>query len=155
VTDCPVVVGIDVGGPNKGFHAVSLHEHHIVDQLCSLDVGVVAEWRQKQSARIIRIDAPCQLSKTGRARVAERELMSDGIWCFSTPTIAVAKAHPNDHYGWVLNGMALYAPVSAAYPLFTGVLLDGKNASFETFPHAITCALAQKVVSARRIKCYS
>ena len=50
----------------------------------------------------------------------------------------------------MLNGMALYAAVSAAYPLFTGVLVDGKNASFETFPHAVACALAGEVLSARR-----
>jgi hypothetical protein len=76
--------------------------------------------------------------------------MSEGIWCFSTPTRDVAEAHPDNHFAWMLNGMALYAAVSAVYPLFTGMRLGGKKASFETFPHAVACALAKEVISAKR-----
>lgn len=77
--------------------------------------------------------------------------MEEEIWCFSTPSREAAEAHPKNHYGWMLNGAALFEQLEMAYPLFDGNCVKaGEPVCFETFPHAIACALAGKPVSAKQ-----
>jgi predicted nuclease with RNAse H fold len=86
-----IVAGIDVGGRAKGFHAVALRAGAYLDRIASCEV---AGWCRQINARIIGIDAPCRWSATGRARTAERELMTERIWCFSTPSREAAEVIP-------------------------------------------------------------
>jgi predicted nuclease with RNAse H fold len=145
-----VVAGIDVGGKRKGFHAVALRDGAYLDQMKSRNAAEIAAWCRDTGARFIGIDAPCRWSADGRARPAERELMEKKIWCFSTPTLAAANAHPKGHYDWMLVGAELFHCLELDYPLFGGRAVDPeKPASFETFPHAITCALRGAVASAK------
>jgi predicted nuclease with RNAse H fold len=97
-----IVAGIDVGGRAKGFHAVALRAGAYLDQIASRDVTEVADWCRQVNAQFIGVDAPCRWSDTGRARSAERELMAQKNWCFSTPSREAAEAHPKDHFGWIL-----------------------------------------------------
>ena len=79
------VVGIDVGGVRKGFHAVALRDGVYAGQLATGDVQELAHWcRSVVGASVIAIDAPCRWSSDGRARPCERELMRQGIFCFAT-----------------------------------------------------------------------
>jgi hypothetical protein len=39
-----IVVGVDVGGPTKGFHAVALQDGHSREQLATLMAEEVAGW---------------------------------------------------------------------------------------------------------------
>ena len=79
------VVGIDVGGALKGFHAVALRDGAYAGQLASHDVQELANWcLVTMCASVIAIDAPCRWSTTGRARLCERQLMQQGICCFKT-----------------------------------------------------------------------
>ena len=79
------VVGIDVGGVRKGFHAVALRDGVYAGQLATGDVQESAHWcRSVVGASVIAIDAPCRWSSDGRARPCERELMRQGIFCFAT-----------------------------------------------------------------------
>ena len=73
-------------------------------------------------------------------RSAERELARRGIPCFATPGRERAEGHP--FYTWMLNGMALYRSLLPDYPLLAGRLPPLGRVCFETFPHAIACALA-------------
>jgi predicted nuclease with RNAse H fold len=137
------VVGIDVGGRRKGFHAVALVGGIYAAQLASRDVQEVADWcRREIDARLIAIDAPCRWSVDGRARPCERELHARGIRCFASPRRAMALAHPRDYYGWMLQGEALYRELEVSHPLLRELPPDGlpppAPACFETFPHAIT-----------------
>jgi predicted nuclease with RNAse H fold len=70
----PTVVGVDVGGPKKGFHAVASRKGDISDTCVTLDAGEVVAWCRRLGASSVGIDAPCQWSRTGRARPCEREL---------------------------------------------------------------------------------
>lgn len=63
-----VVVGVDVGGPKKGFHAVALREGHIFETCATLHAMEVVAWCRKLNASVVGIDAPCCWSRTGRAR---------------------------------------------------------------------------------------
>jgi hypothetical protein len=118
--DVSIVVGIDVGGPKKGFHAVALRTGRYHDQMSTLEPQRLADWCRALGARAVAVDAPCRWSLNGRARPAERELMAAGIWCFSTPSREAALAHPKNHYGWMLNGAKLYDRLEADFPLFLG-----------------------------------
>ncbi|MEB3200366.1 MAG: DUF429 domain-containing protein [Synechococcaceae cyanobacterium] len=136
-----VVVGIDVGGRRKGFHAVALQAGAYRGQRVTADPLELARWcREEIGARLIAIDAPCRWSADGRARPCERQLNARGIRCFASPSRAAAVAHPSDYYGWMLQGEALYRELETSHPLL-GALPPAGPACFETFPHAITWQL--------------
>ena len=87
------VVGIDVGGDRKGFHAVALRSGAFVATLADRDPTVIARWCQQQNATVVAVDAPCGWSAGGSSRLAERSLAigAHKIHCFATPTRASEK----------------------------------------------------------------
>jgi predicted nuclease with RNAse H fold len=141
------VVGVDVGGMKKGFHAVALRDNQIVAKLTRCSTLEVATWCRQQGAAAVGIDAPCQWSLTGRARSCERELAGLGMSVFCTPSQAVGEVHP--FYGWMVNGAELFRLLVPDYRLYDGrtALLD--PLCFETFPQAIACSLAGRNLSAK------
>jgi predicted nuclease with RNAse H fold len=146
-----VVAGVDVGGTAKGFHGVALRGGRYLDRFASCNVAEVADWCRQINARIVGIDAPCRWSATGRARTAERQLMAKGIWCFSTPSRQAAQNHHKDHFRWMLNGADLYANLETTHTLFDSNFDPrSRPMCFETFPQAIACVLAGKIVSAKQ-----
>jgi predicted nuclease with RNAse H fold len=139
-TTAPItVVGIDVGGARKGFHAVALRDGAYAGQLASHDVQELSNWcLVTMCASVIAIDAPCRWSATGRARPCERELMRQGIFCFATPSREKAEQHPSGYFDWMRRGADLYQALEASHPLLTSLPCPGQRCCFETFPHAIT-----------------
>lgn len=145
-----IVAGVDVGGSRKGFHAVTLREGEYLDHYEATEAAKIADWCRKQGAVLIGVDAPCRWSRTGRARECERQLMEEEIWCFSTPTRAAAERHPTGNFDWMLNGEALFRALQKTHTLFDGRLEPAnRSLCFETFPHAVTWALAGKPVLAK------
>ena len=147
-----IVAGIDVGGKRKGFHAVALSGGKYYRKFQSTEVAEIVNWCCNEvQAQVIAIDAPCRWSTDGRARPAERQLMGERIWCFSSPTRQKAMEHPLNHFGWMLNGEALFNELEKTHPLCcTLPMILGQRQCFETFPHAITCALSKGLVSAKK-----
>jgi predicted nuclease with RNAse H fold len=147
--DDEAVVGIDVGGEKKGFHAVALR-NGVFQKAASTNPAEIVTWCLEQGAKIVAVDAPCRWSGSGLSRLAERDLELAGkkIRCFATPTRAHALDHKKGFYDWVFSGETLYEQLAPRYPLFDGSRREGL-VCFETFPHAIVCALAGKVVAAR------
>ena len=143
------VVGVDVGGPRKGFHAVALTGKVFTPRAFS-DPADGAAWCRETAAAAVGVDAPCGWSASGSSRRAERELriQDERIHCFNTPTEDGARANEKNFYGWVFNGMTLYDELRKHYALFNG---DGSAGPlcFETFPQAIACALAGRKVPAK------
>ena len=146
----PTVIGIDVGGSRKGFHAVALIGGAYAGQLAASEVRELAHWcRSVIGAQLIAIDAPCRWSSAGRARPCERELNAAGIRCFASPSREAALSHPSNYYGWMLQGELLYRQLEASHPLISG-LPASAPACFETFPHAITWHLRGGNAAARQ-----
>jgi predicted nuclease with RNAse H fold len=141
-----IVVGIDVGGERKGFHAVALENRRLKEQICNPDPDVLHNWCLSVGATIVAIDAPCGWSLTGPSRQVERELASKQIYCYSTPTRAIAVRRK--FCEWVFNGERLYERIRKTYPLFDGQR-SSRSVCFETFPHAIVRALVGKVAKTR------
>ena len=55
-----VVVGIDVGGETKGFHAVALR-NRVFEKTTSTDPEKVVDWCLEWKANIVAVDAPLRL----------------------------------------------------------------------------------------------
>ncbi len=142
------VVGIDVGGERKGFHAVALQNGTFVATLAHSDPAVIVSWCRQLKAVVVAVDAPCGWSAGGASRLAERSLAigDKQITCFATPTRA--RATRSNFYKWVFNGARLYQQLAQHYRLFDGARRSSLMC-FETFPHAVVCALAGRVVAAR------
>jgi predicted nuclease with RNAse H fold len=143
-----VVVGIDVGGPRKGFHGVALRDGSYFAKLAASDAHAVTGWCLDIGAHAVGIDAPCRWSLTGRAKPAERALSAKGIRAFATPSRAAAQGHK--FYCWMLKGADLFRAMESHYRLFDGSNAAPEPACFETFPHAVACALARAIVPAKR-----
>jgi predicted nuclease with RNAse H fold len=132
------VIGIDVGGQRKGFHAVALTGGKYAGKYSTSDVSQLVGWCRQVKSVAIAVDAPCRWSKDGRARPAERQLMAKGIWCFSTPTRQRAIEHPKNHYGWMLRGEELFEALAPSHPICTDLPTPSQSCCIETFPHAVT-----------------
>jgi predicted nuclease with RNAse H fold len=141
--DAVTVVGIDVGGARKGFHAVALCEGTVVERLATTDEVALAAWCREVGAELVAVDAPCRWRSGAEARAAERELIGDGISCFVSPTREQALASSSGFYGWMLCGEALYRELARhGYALAEAAdELRSQRRCFETFPHAITVQL--------------
>jgi predicted RNase H-like nuclease len=142
------VVGIDVGAKRKGFHAVAMRDRGLVDCATHIDPAWIVRWCRRHYATIVAVDAPCKWSQSGSSRRAERDLrLPDGkIHCFSTPMRK--QAINRGFYDWIFNAETLYRQLTADYPLFDGARGSGP-ACIETFPHAVVCFMAGRIVLAR------
>lgn len=148
--ESPVVVGIDVGGCIKGFHAVALRDSQIIDKLHSTVPQEIVDFCLAVDAQVIGVDCPCRWrTQADEPRESERALGRDKISCFSTPTEAKAKSHPKNHYGWMKNGRKLYDLVEKTHDLYIGNVGKGKLV-FETYPQAVACKLAGEIISAKQ-----
>ena len=145
----PMVVGIDVGGPKKGLHAVALRGGQYHDKLATCKVDEMVRWCRALGATVIAIDAPCGWSTDGKGRPAEQELMKQQIWCFSSPLRSKAIGHPTNYYGWMLFGEELYRALKPTHPVTTVWPPVLERYCFETFPHAITWHLRGGNATAR------
>ena len=74
-------------------------------------------------------------------------MASEGINCYYAPTEARAREHA--FYTWMLPGKELYEELSADHTLYLGEHSEGAIC-IETFPHAVACALAGELVSAKQ-----
>lgn len=143
----PLAVGVDVGGPIKGYHAVALTGSTVAGTLHTRDPHEVATWCAAHAAVAVAVDAPCRWRvPNAPARAAERELAAARISCFSTPTRE--RAAGNAFYTWMFMGEALYAALASDYPIYNGEASPSRVA-FETFPQAVACRLAGEIVSAK------
>jgi predicted nuclease with RNAse H fold len=144
------VAGIDVGGHKKGCHLVILQGTRILLRVKSNEPRDLLDACLEHNVQAVGIDAPCLWSEAGRGRLAEKELARQGIFCFSTPTRE--RAASSAFYSWMLSGEQIYVTFRATYPLLTSRKYEGGRVSFETFPHAISCAVLGKDVASAKKK---
>jgi len=139
------VIGIDVGGARKGFHAVVMRDGNICGRKSGRKPKAIVDWCLEQEASVVGVDAPCMWSVADKSRAVERELNQAHIHCFYTPTWEHAQGNP--FYSWMLNGEKLFKALRKHFSVYTGQR-NAERVCFETFPHAIVCALSGKIVPA-------
>ena len=146
-----VVAGIDIGGDKKGCHLVVLRGNEVLCNINSRDPAQLAETCIEFDALAVGIDSPCLWGAPGAGRRAEKDLAKKRIFSFSTPTRTHAHENKSGFYGWMFNGERVYQALATTHPLLTEKRYSGGYVSFETFPHAATCAmLGTDVASAKR-----
>lgn len=134
-----IVVGIDVGGARKGFHAVALADGIYLDRKQTPSVREVVRWVRKEiGAQVVAIDSPCRWGSGKSGRAAELELLAAGVRCFITPTRREALRNTTGFYHWMLRGAELFRVLEKTHPLCHAGKAAGGKCTFETFPHAIT-----------------
>ena len=146
--DSPVFIGIDVGGVRKGYHLAVLSPDHFVSSESLPDVVSVVDRCRELAPAAIGVDAPCGWSADGRSREAERALARRGIRAYATPRRDLAKLE--GFHAWMLQGEALFAALQPHFPLWSNATVaPTRPFCFETFPHAVTCALRGRIVSGK------
>lgn len=150
--DTPLTVaGIDIGGARKGCHLVVLQGNDVLCNIRSCDPEHLARKCDELGAVAVGIDSPCRWGQPQFGRLAEKALARERIFCFATPTRERASANASGFYGWMFCGERIYQALAATHALLNDVHYPGGKVSFETFPHAITCAmLGTDETSARR-----
>lgn len=143
-----VVVGVDVGGKAKGFHAAAFRSGKLTDKLATCDAKEIVDWCRGHGASVVGVDAPCRWSHNGKARPCECELARLGITAFATPCITEGRRNP--FYRWMLNGADLFTLLAPHYRLYDARRPSWRPVCFETFPHAAACALAGQRLSAKQ-----
>ena len=151
------VVGIDVGGAKKGYHAVAFTDGKYVGHTTSGNAETIASWVKEQGAQVVAVDAPCTWSKEGKSRPCETALRSMGVKCFSTPNAQFmdrleAEGTPGQKafYCWMHQGKKMYVQlIKSGFPLLRTDPVAGERFCFETFPHAIAHALLDPEVTGR------
>ena len=112
----PVTMGVDVGGPAKGFDVAVIDGRRVVE-LCSRcsrdDVLGLAGVRRPDA---IGIDSPAGCAPPGeKSRAGERALASEVCPIFYTPQESVVRSgHP--FYRWMVEGFSLYEGLAAQLP---------------------------------------
>lgn len=147
-----VVAGIDVGGDRKGCHLVILRGREIIYSIVSKNPDEAARICVAHGVLAVGIDSPCKWGTGTGGRMAERELARNGIFSFSTPTRERALANASGFYGWMFNGERIYRSLASSYPLLADPHYSGGQVCFETFPHAITCALLGRDIASAKKK---
>ncbi len=109
--------GVDVGGPRKGFDVAILEGSVVVDLRSRQGRDEVAQLLAAAGPRVVGIDSPCACSPAGeKSRPGERRLAREICPIFYTPDEETVRSG-NPFYGWVVEGLELYAAVQEALPV--------------------------------------
>jgi predicted nuclease with RNAse H fold len=142
------VAGIDIGGAKKGCHLVILDGRQAIAYENKLGPMAMLQICLDQNVLAVGIDAPCKWRDEGRMRLAEHQMNREKIHCFQTPTEAAATQ--SAFYAWMLEGEKLYRTFRTRYQLLETPAYSQGLVCFETFPHAITCAIRGDATAAKK-----
>jgi predicted nuclease with RNAse H fold len=135
----PVVAGVDVGAEKKGCNVVVLGGKSVIASVKGIAPESIPAICSQYAVQVVGVDAPCMWRQGETARQAERDMARAGISSFSTPT--EERGRESAFFGWMFFGMRVYQALQATHPRLQTERHAGGAACFETFPHAITCAL--------------
>ena len=127
------VIGIDVGGKRKGFHAMLLSAQSIQAVFEHTDPLQLVAWSLSHQPAVVAIDAPCGWSASGGSRQSERNIAHQckRIPSFCTPTRE--RAAQSRFYDWVFNGERLYQAFQRH-----------SITPIETYPHGVSEIILQR-----------
>ena len=126
-----------MGGPRKGFDVALIDDGGLVALRRFGDADTATGWLTRRKPALVAVDSPRRAAPRGaRSRPDERELRAAVCGIRYTPDEATLRApHRSDYYGWVLNGLELYAALGRAgldviecFPTATWTRLQGPRA---------------------------
>jgi predicted nuclease with RNAse H fold len=104
-------LGVDVGGPRKGFDVALIDEERLLD-LRRLRRDALVELVEATRPVVVAIDSPCACAPDG-ARARECELQLNRAVCGIRWTPDARSLRGSDYYAWVREGLALYHALDA------------------------------------------
>jgi predicted nuclease with RNAse H fold len=146
------VAGIDIGGGSKGNNLVILRGTEIVCNVRKETPEQMLEKCIQFDVAAVGIDAPSRWRTGETGRQAERALAQQRISLFATPTRELALASKSGFYGWMFSGERIYEVFVPHFPLYMNAGKTVGRVCFETFPHAITCALLKNEAASAKQK---
>jgi predicted nuclease with RNAse H fold len=146
------VAGIDIGGDRKGNHLVVLRGTHILCNISGTTPEHMLEACVNFDVTAVGIDAPCQWRTHEAGRQAEKALAQQRIFSFATPTANGPWQVKADFTGGCSTASGYITHSPHAFLFFKSGGEIGGRVCFETFPHAITCALLGKEVASAKQK---
>jgi predicted nuclease with RNAse H fold len=106
-------MGVDVGGPRKGFDVAVIDDRRVLELRSRLGTGDVAALAAVTRPLVIGIDSPRSCAPDGEtSRAGERALARAVCGIRWTPDGARVQA--GAYYGWVVEGLNLYAALDGA-----------------------------------------
>jgi predicted nuclease with RNAse H fold len=106
-------MGVDVGGERKGFDVAVIDGSELLVLRQRLSCDDVVRIVQDVKPLVVGIDSPCCCAPPGAtSRRCERELAKHVCGIRWTPDALAVEASP--YYGWVVQGLRLYAALGPA-----------------------------------------
>jgi predicted nuclease with RNAse H fold len=107
----PSWLGVDVGGPGKGFDIAVIDDREVLELRARLGTSDVAALVESARPAVVGIDSPRSCAPNGEtSREGERRLARAVCGIRWTPDRA--RVHASDYYGWVVEGLRLYAALA-------------------------------------------
>jgi predicted nuclease with RNAse H fold len=106
-------LGVDVGGPRKGFDVALIDDRRLLELRSGLRTGDVVDLVAAARPLVVGIDSPRSCAPDGEtSRDGERALARAVCGIRWTPDRARVEA--GVYYGWVVEGLALYSALGGA-----------------------------------------
>jgi predicted nuclease with RNAse H fold len=99
-------MGVDVGGPRKGFDVAVVDERALLDLRSRQRVADVAGLAS--GVEVVAVDSPCRAAPDGCTSRADERLLARAV-CGIRWTPDAAALAASDYYAWVRHGLELYA----------------------------------------------
>src|SRR4051794_17164685 len=108
-------LGVDVGGPRKGFDVALVDERRLLRLEAGLDRDAVVAIVEAERPAVVGVDSPCACAPDGEtSRAAERELARQVCGIRWTPD--ETRVRGSDYYAWIVEGLALYSALAELGP---------------------------------------
>jgi predicted nuclease with RNAse H fold len=105
-------LGVDVGGPRKGFDVALIDDHQLLELARGLNCQAVVDLVGSCRPVVVAIDSPRSCAPAGQStRECERRLARSICRIRWTPDEQRVRASP--YYSWVVQGLALFDALAA------------------------------------------
>jgi predicted nuclease with RNAse H fold len=105
-------LGIDVGGPRKGFDVALIDDREVLELRSRLGTSDVVKLVASARPAVVGIDSPCACAPDGETSRADERALARAV-CGIRWTPDRARVAASAYYGWVVHGLALHAAVDA------------------------------------------
>lgn len=105
-------LGVDVGGPRKGFDVALVDDTALLELHGRLSGGDVVALVERARPAVVGIDSPRVCAPLGETSRASERLLAREV-CGIRWTPDEPRVHASDYYGWVVHGLELHGALVA------------------------------------------
>ena len=104
-------LGVDVGGPRKGFDVALIDERALLELHGGLSVEDVVALVERTRPAVVGIDSPCRCAPPGETSRGSERLLARAV-CGIRWTPDETTVGGSDYYGWVVHGLRLHGALA-------------------------------------------